>query len=32
VELAAEAEFDAALVNGDLEEALAELERRMALS
>ena len=31
VELAAEAEFDAALVNGDLDEALAELERHMGV-
>jgi guanylate kinase len=31
VELAAEAEFDAALVNDDLETALAELERLMGL-
>jgi guanylate kinase len=31
VELAAEAEFDATLVNGDLEQALAELEQLMAL-
>lgn len=32
VELAAEAEFDAALVNGDLEEALAALERHMGVA
>jgi guanylate kinase len=32
VELAAEPEFDAALVNGDLEEALAELEQLMDLA
>jgi guanylate kinase len=32
VELAAEAEFDAALVNGDLQQALAELERLMELA
>lgn len=32
VELAAEAEFDAALVNGDLELALAELEVHMGLA
>ena len=32
VELAAEAEFDAALVNGDLEEALVELERHMGMA
>jgi guanylate kinase len=31
VELAAEAEFDATLVNGDLDQALAELERLMQL-
>jgi guanylate kinase len=31
VELAAEAEFDATLVNGDLDQALAELERFMQL-
>lgn len=31
VELAAEDEFDAALVNGDLERALAELERHMGV-
>jgi guanylate kinase len=31
VELAAEAEFDATLVNGDLEQALAELEQLMQL-
>jgi guanylate kinase len=31
VELAAEAEFDAALVNDDLDTALAELERLMGL-
>ena len=32
VELAAAAEFDARLVNGDLEEALAQLERLMGLA
>jgi guanylate kinase len=32
VELAAEAEFDAALVNDDLDTALAELERLMGLA
>jgi guanylate kinase len=32
VELAAENEFDASVVNGDLAEALAELEERMNLS
>ena len=32
VELAAEGEFDAALVNGDLEAALEELERLMQLT
>ncbi len=32
VELAAEAEFDAALVNGDLQQALAELEGLMELA
>ena len=32
VELAAEGEFDAALVNGDLEQALAELERHMGVA
>jgi guanylate kinase len=32
VELAAEAEFDAALVNGDLQQAMAELERLMELA
>jgi guanylate kinase len=31
VELAAEAEFDAVLVNDDLERALAELEQLMGL-
>ena len=31
VELQAEGEFDAVLVNGDLEEALAQLERQMEL-
>lgn len=31
VELAAEGEFDAVLVNGDLQQALAELERLMQL-
>ena len=32
VELAAEGEFDAALVNGDLEQALAKLERHMGVA
>jgi guanylate kinase len=32
IELAAAPEFDARLVNGDLETALAELERLMGLS
>jgi guanylate kinase len=32
IELAAEGEFDAVLVNGDLEQALLELERLMDLS
>jgi guanylate kinase len=32
VELQAEAEFDAVLVNGDLNEALAQLERLMGLA
>jgi guanylate kinase len=32
VELAAAPEFDAVLVNGDLDAALAELERLMALA
>ena len=32
VELAAEGEFDAALVNGDLEQAVAELERQMGMA
>ena len=32
VELGAQGEFDAALVNGDLEQALAELERHMGVA